>query len=73
VTPSQSSYFKSSLHDGVEGFSESFELLAGTYEENTSDIEVVSIYGYISLKDLLDEVPTPSANNTHITVNNIKF
>jgi hypothetical protein len=57
----------------VEGFSEYFELLAGTYEENTSDIEVVSIYGYISLKDLLDEVPTPFANNTHITVNNIKF
>jgi hypothetical protein len=60
VTTSESSYFKSSLHDGVEGFSESFELLAG---ENTSDIEVVSIYGYINLKDLLDEVLTSSTNN----------
>lgn len=48
----------------MEGFSESFELLAGMYEENTSDIEVVSIYGYTSLNDLLNEVLTPVNNCT---------
>lgn len=59
VTPSQTSYFKSSRHDGVEGYSESFKILAGIHEEDISDLEVVSIYGYVSLMDLLDEVLTP--------------
>jgi hypothetical protein len=59
VTPSQTSYFESSRHDGVEGYSESFEILAGTHEENILDLEVVSIYGYVSFMDLLDEVLTP--------------
>ena len=73
MTPSQNSYFKSSLHDGVEGFSESFELLAGIYEEKPFDVEIVSIYGYINLKDLLDEVPNPPRIITHMIVNNIKY
>ena len=59
MTPSQTSYFKSSRYDGVEGYSESFEILTGTGAEDISDLEIVSIYGYVSLMDLLDEVPTP--------------